>query len=222
MDMGFFLVWLGLFLWRKDIRKEILIISLIFGILGPFGQVIYLEDWWSPLTVFGTKVSIEDFLFAFLVGGIASVIYEDIFKKRVKIRKVSKEIEKRRNINLVLFMVFGISLFLVFHYVFGLNTFYSSILLAISEILILYTQRRDLIIDSLVSGILLVLVSSLVYKITTLITPGWIDAFWHFKNTPYIIIWNLPIDDIVWYFLFGAGVGPLYEYWKEGKLIKKK
>jgi len=52
-----------------------------------------------------------------------------------------------------------------------------------------------------------------------LLTPGWIHAFWIFKNVPDIVIFNLPIDDIIWYFLAGLFIGPLYEYWKEGKLI---
>jgi hypothetical protein len=32
-----------------------------------------------------------------------------------------------------------------------------------------------------------------------------------------IIVWF--IDDIIWYFFAGLFIGPLYEYWQEGKLV---
>jgi hypothetical protein len=46
----FFVIWLFLFLWKKEIRKEILIISAIFGFAGPLADFFYTQDWWSPLT----------------------------------------------------------------------------------------------------------------------------------------------------------------------------
>ena len=59
--------------------------SVIFGVIGPFVEVVYTLDWWAPLTITGTVVGIEDVLFGFVCGGIATVVYEEIFKKRIKI-----------------------------------------------------------------------------------------------------------------------------------------
>ena len=58
----FFLIWLILYLWRKDIRKEMLIISVLFGFGGIFSELIYVQDWWQPLTLTNTSIGIEDFL----------------------------------------------------------------------------------------------------------------------------------------------------------------
>jgi len=87
---------------------------------------------------------------------------------------------------------------------------------------IIYIKRRDLIIDSLVSGVVLVVIASLVYTVVNMVTPDWANAFWHFENVPSIILFSLPIDDIFWYFLAGSFIGPLYEYWQESRLIRKK
>ena len=59
-----------------------------------------------------------------------------------------------------------------------------------------------------------VVVAALVYTFVELLTPGWVQALWHFNNVPAIIIAGLPIDDVVFYFLTGAVIGPIYEYWK--------
>ena len=68
----------------------------------------------------------------------------------------------------------------------------------------------------------LVLVASFVYTIIEILTPGWINAFWQFKNVPNIILFNLPLDDLIWYFLAGIYIGPLYEYWQESKILNLK
>ncbi len=72
-------IWLGLFLYRKDIRREMMIISIAFGFGGLLAEYVYLKDWWQPLIITGTRIGFEDFLFGFTTGGIASVIYEVIF-----------------------------------------------------------------------------------------------------------------------------------------------
>jgi len=49
-----------------------------------------------------------------------------------------------------------------------------------------------------------------------------VQAFWYFKNIPNIVIFSVPLDDFIWYFLAGAFIGPLYEFWQEARLIKQK
>lgn len=220
MGLIFLAIWLALFIWRKNTRKEMLIISIIFGIIGPFVEFIYTTDWWNPQFLFGfSSAGIEDVLFGFVCGGIAAVVYEDIFKKKLKIRKVSKTKEEKRNISFLFILTLAAFLFFIPFFVFGLNSLYSTIIGLSIPTLIIWIKRKDLILDSLATGIILVLITSLVYSILEFLTPGWVSAFWHFKNVPNLIILNVPIDDIIWYFLAGLFIGPLYEYWQESKLV---
>lgn len=66
----------------------------------------------------------------------------------------------------------------------------------------------------------MLILSFFIYPLVDWITPGWVNAFWYFKNVPNIIFLDIPIDDILWYFLTGAALGPLYEYWQERRLVK--
>ena len=89
-DLILLALWLILFLYRKDTRKEMLVISLVFGFIGPFVELVHVLDWWKPLTITGTIIGVEDVLFGFGIGGVASVVYEHLFNKRIKIKRVKK------------------------------------------------------------------------------------------------------------------------------------
>lgn len=218
----FILIWLVFFLWRKDTRKEMLIISLLFGIAGSLSQIIYIKDWWKPLTITATSLGIEDFLFGFSIGGIASVVYEHLFNKRVKIKKVKKLKEQKRNINFLLVISTIPIVFYGSFFIFGINTFISSIFAFVIPTSIIYLKRKDLIKNSFFSGIFTVLIMFLVYQIIELIIPGFFESFFLFQNIGHIIFLKIPLEEYIWFFLLGLLVGPLYEYWKEGKLINMK
>jgi hypothetical protein len=219
MALVFLAIWLALFIWRKNTRKEMMIMSLIFAFAGPLADILYTKDWWLPLTLTNTAIGPEAILVGFMIGGIASVIYEDIFKKRLKIRKVSKTKEAQRNFSFLFIISISVILFFGSFYLLKFNSLVATILALIVPTIIIWIKRKDLILDSLATGVFLVIVASLVYSVLEFLTPGWIHAFWFFKNVPDIIIFNLPVDDIIWYFLAGLFIGPLYEYWQESKLV---
>ncbi len=50
MALIFFAVWLALYILRKDNRREMIVMSLIFGFIGPFADILYTKDWWQSLT----------------------------------------------------------------------------------------------------------------------------------------------------------------------------
>lgn len=222
MGLVFLVFWLALFIWKKDIRKEMLIMSIIFAFAGPLADILYTQDWWHPSTLTNTPIGLEAFFVGFMIGGIASVIYEDIFKKKLKIRKVSKTKEVKSNFGFLFILSISAVLFFGTFYLLKFNSLIATIIALLIPTVIIWIKRKDLIIDSLATGVLLVIVASLIYTVLEFLTPGWIYAFWYFKNIPNIIIFSLPLDDIIWYFLAGLFIGPLYEYWQEGRLIDDK
>ncbi|HJX49846.1 MAG TPA: lycopene cyclase domain-containing protein [Candidatus Nanoarchaeia archaeon] len=179
--------WLILFLWRKDTRKEMLIISIIFGFIGLIVEGVYILDWWRPLTITNTAIGIEDFLFGFTVAGMAAVGYEIIFKKKLKIKKANKKIRFRRNKSFILISLLGLSLFFGSYFILGLNTFYSSVIAFAIPILIIWIKRKDLITNSLVTGLLGLIGAPILFMILEFLTPGWVESAWHFTNISKII-----------------------------------
>ena len=215
-------IWLLLYLWRKDTRKEMLIISLIFGLIGPLYAIPTLIDWWNPPNITNTPIGIEDFLFGFVIGGISAIIYEEIFKKRVKIRKVKEIKEKQRNLNILSLVLLNLGLYFGSFYLLKINSFFSTVISLAITIPIIYLKRKDLIINSLATGLLITIIGFVGYSLVEIINPGYILFVFNFGEIPKIIILNVPLYDLIWLFLFGAFIGPLYEYWKEGKLINIK
>jgi hypothetical protein len=220
-DLILTLCWIFVFLRRKDIRKEMLLMGIIFGIAAILTSKIYAQDWWKPLTISGKLPAIEDFLFGFLAGGIFSVIYEYLFNKKIKIKRNNKIRKIKRDIDLLL--VIGLLAILPIGVIlFKLNTFISTILAFAIPTLIIWIKRKDLIKDSLISGLLTLIIAIIIYQILNIITPGFFNEFWLFKNVGHIFLVGIPLEEIIWFFLAGAYMGPLYEYWKEGKLINIK
>ena len=206
-------LWITLFLWRKDTRKEMLIISIIFGVIAILSYPLYALDWWKPLTITNTGIGIEDFLFGFGIGGVSSVIYSFISNKKVKLK------ETKRNFNifyilLILAIVFGGGMLFL-----KMNSFVATTLAFIISTSIIYFKRKDLIKDSLLSGIFTLIIAILIYQILNFMTPGFFNEFWLFQNIGKITFLKIPLEELIWFFLAGSFIGPLYEYWKEGKLI---
>jgi hypothetical protein len=214
----FLILWLILFSLRKDVRREMWATSLLFGVVALILEPVIYNDWWVPLTITGTIPCIESFLFGFACGGIAAVIYEEISRKKLK--PIKKEIEKN-NSKLWAITILGFISFFSMFCILKIDSFLSSSISMIILITIIYTKRPDLIKNSIVSGIATLISAFIIYSIMQIITPGWIESFWIFKNTPKIIFLNVPIDDIIWFLLFGALWGPLYEYIKNKKLVNK-
>ena len=196
-----------------------LIISILFGIAGIGSQIVYLKDWWRPLTITGTSIGVEDFLIGFFIGGVATIIYEEIYKKKVRLKKRIKG----NGSNFLSLLILFILLFFGSFYILKTDSFYSSVIAFIISISIIYIRRKDLILDSIISGILMLIIGILVYFLLFIIQPGFIKQFWYLNKVWYaVLLFGIPIGEYIWYFLAGAFIGPLYEYWKEGKLINIK
>ncbi len=212
-----FPLWLFLFIHRKDLRKEILIVSLLIGIGGPLSELWYLRDYWRPETFTGWSIGIEDFLFGFFIGGIASSIYEELFDKRH-----SKRINRKHHwswfiIPVVALLVFVLNLLT---FVFGVNSIYASIFVFIALALLILYFRHDLLAESLVSGLLVGAMMFFGYLIFLTIFPQAIYRWWILQNISGILILGVPLEELLWAFGWGMVGGPMYEFFAGLKFKK--
>ena len=219
-SLALLIIWFVLFIWRKDVRKEMFIISLMFGVGGVASEFVYSVDWWHPLTILNTRVSVEDFIFGFATGGVAAVIYEEVFNK--KMRWTRRRIARHNNQNLYLPCLALILLFFGGFYWLHINSLYASLIAFVIPTIGMWIRRKDLISDSLLSGLLLSVVAFLFFIVPESIAPGWVANSWHWANLSGITIFKAPVEDIIWFFIVGLFIGPLYEFWQEAKLVKNK
>ena len=221
LGLLFLLIWIALYLFRKDVRREMIIMSIAFGIGGVLAEKIYLRDWWHPITITNTSIGIEDFLFGFTIGGIASVIYEVLFRRRIKEKRFLKLLTKKHLLDAFIILLLPI-IFFTGNMYFGLNTLHASLFGYGVPLLIIYYRRRDLIVDSIVSGISLLAIVFLIYTVMEFLVSGWVVNFWTFQNVSPIIFLNVPIDDLVWYVFTGAFIGVMYVFLEGSHLFRLK
>lgn len=202
------LFWLLLFLVRRDLRREILVMSLV---LFPLGVVLekmwYFKDYWQPEFVTGWPISVEDALFGFFLAGISAVIYEELAGKRFINRH-----KRSHNWLLVFFVVIILLTTFVLTNIFNINSIYSSSLGFLISATIIITIRKDLIKDALISGIFIGGGAFFGYQIIFTLFPELIKRWWMLENISGIMIIGVPIEEVLWFFSVGMFIGPIYEF----------
>lgn len=213
----FFIPWLAIYYSRKDLRKEMVIMSFLIAVSNIIISYFFLSaDWWYPATIIGTRVGVEDFLLGFTNGGIAAVLHQALFRHTSMKEKENKQTFGASSILLLFFLI----IYILF-YGFKITSFSSvSIAFLLIGLLLVYL-RPDLLPQALVNGLLMIIVSLPIYYLVMLVSPGWIDATWSFSHLSGIKFTGIPIEDLIFYFMFGFSTGTLYKYWQCERLVKK-
>lgn len=220
LDIPYLIIWSVIFILSKKTRKEQLIMSLLFSPVATIYEILYFQDYWNPGSILSfnigsIRILLEDFLFFFAFSGISAVIYEVIFNKRF--------FEIKRSINVVMAIIFIIGIGILVSYslfLAGMNSIFATSIGFVTIALFIISQRKDLLVNSLVSGLAMMVIMFIIYAVGfNLLTniEHILQQIWHLYKTPLgVRIWKIPITEMVWGFSAGMFFGPLYE------LIKKK
>lgn len=143
-----------------------------------------------------------------------ATLYEVLFKRTFYKRKMHHHMSGGLTILLILaqmtsWFVYGI----------GVTTFWASTIAMTAVAIIMLVIRKDLFINSLLSGILMAAVSFLFYFFTILLSPNWLKVT-YLSGLSGIRLIGIPIEEFVFWFLAGMVFGPLYEYW-QGERLKR-
>ena len=203
----FLIVWLILFMLRKDLRKEMLLMSVLIAPLGPLSELFYLRDYWQPQIFTGWVIGIEDLLFAFSIGGIAGVAYEVFFGKRYAKRHLHK-----RSYFMLGIVVFGVLWMIFGNLVLGFNSIYVSTAGFLLIGLAMLVVRHDLLRDALISGLLVGVLMFIFYLLFIPLHTGIIQEWWLLDNLSGVLIFGVPLEELMWGFGWGFVAGPVYEF----------
>jgi len=204
-----FPIWLTLVLHRKDLRKEILLTSLVGGFFGPISQLIYTKDYWKPELFSNQTIGIEDFLFGFFIAGIAASIYEGVYGKRFA-KRTQRDTNWFVNFAMLVTVVFGT--FLILTLSTNVNSIYASMVSFLVGTSIIFFKRRDLAKDMLFSGLFLAIFGLISYTILLAVYPDLITKWWFMNNISGVFVLGIPIEEIMWGFTGGMFIGPFYEF----------
>ncbi len=191
-----------------------LMLGLAGMFVGPFANhFLFLQDWWHPLYIMGTRGGIEDMLLGFTNMGIVAVVYEELFNRKYTRVITSKKLHF--NNALFKFSMWGfvtVTPVLLLFFVFKIHSFWSNTLGLLLGGIFVLINRPDLLKDSLWSSVLMPLVSLPAFIIPEILSPGWIVKYWMMQNLSKITFLYAPIEDLIWYSLVGFCFGSLFEY----------
>ncbi|PIR83970.1 hypothetical protein COU18_00995 [Candidatus Kaiserbacteria bacterium CG10_big_fil_rev_8_21_14_0_10_51_14] len=206
------LVWFAFFFLRKDLRRQQLLISLCSAPLGPISQVLWFhKDYWQPpyafpISVAGVQVGIEELLFAFFISGIASVIYQVVFRKTV-------ERKERHILRASIIVATAVGVFIALKHI-GFNTVWASTDALFLGTLLMILINRRLFMDSVMSAFL---VLALVYPLYWLLFAFFPDAhqiFWVSEGLSGVNVLGAPIEEMTWFVAWAMFAGILYEFYR--------
>lgn len=201
-------IWLVIFLIRKDLRQEMLFGSFL-GLPFGFIEYFFVPSYWNPLSLFDFirrfGFGIESFIFAFFTAGIAAVFYEFLGnKKTVKIK------QGRKN-NILLYAVF-VATFIILEFIFPSRAVYNLAAAFAIAACAVALQRRDLVPQMITSAFMFGALYLLMFALMEAIYPGVVSMFYNLHNLLGIFILGVPLEEIIIAFIGGACWSVLYEY----------
>jgi hypothetical protein len=214
------LPWILIFLARPDLRRCLLLMSILCMPLGA-SDAVFIPHYWRPITLFGWVPGVESFVFAFNTGGLAGTLYKVatcgvvVLDPRIASPAVA--------VQALLLIVAPILLGWMFpHSPFAIHLGYiEAVTMSIGAGLIVM-KRRDLSGEILAGGTLFLLLHfGVLLLLDRVVFPGWIEGTWNFQILSGIRLAGAPVEDLLWAFTLGAVWAPLYEVLMGGRLIRR-
>lgn len=214
MSAALFLVWLGLYVLRGDLRRVMLRVSLATALLG-LTEPLFVPKYWDPYTLFDlarrTGFDLESLLFSFAIGGIVFAAYE-VFFRMAPSQSISAERHERRHRHHLLALAAPYVVFVVVALTIRPNPIYSSAIALVAGFFATLYCRRDLWLKMIVSGGLFLAVYFVVFFFFNLAFPGYVAAVWNLKAISGVRLAGVPLEELMFAFTFGLYWSSLYEH----------
>lgn len=218
-------VWAAVYfsLRNKESRKEMLTVSLWTSLLG-LTEPLFVPNYWSPPSLFDlaikTGFDIESFIFSFAIGGIAVIVYEWIFKTKHKQLSVVEHLHSRHRIHF--FALFSAPVIFVLFLLFSnLNHIYSATIALIGGGIFTWYCRPDLKKKMIASALMFLGIYFVYFLALIAMYPGYVEGVWNLAAISGILIFGVPIEELLFAFSLGFLWSSIYEHikWKKIKTI---
>lgn len=112
--------------------------------------------------------------------------------------------------------------FIFFVNILKLNSIIAHIISPIFLGIIIGVFRKDLFIDQIYNGIFIMILTALMFWVLLVIEPQLFIKYWYIDNLSGVFILNIPIEEYLFAFAVGFGLGNIYEFTFGYSLIKIK
>ena len=207
-------LWIFLFIRRKDLRKEMLTMSLLASPLCLF-DFWAVPLYWQPVTLFNIPVGIEGVLYSFCLGGIAAILYTEVA------RKAPQHMHKWHRSGAL--VVFSATLAVLVILITQGDYFNPAVMLYIALLFgigVALYLRKDLMRGTVIGALCFGVVYFLLLKIWLTMFPGAINWFL-FQGLPKVYVLGVPLWELLFGIMFAAYWGNVYELLFGYRLISK-
>ncbi len=197
-----------IFYSRKDLRKRMVKIGFGVGITGILAEPVFFQDYWRPylLFSFGHFGGIEDFFFGFALGGVGTALYDVVFHKRFR-RKGHPHLWI-----VPLLILSELLCILIFFNGLKVNSIYASAIGFVIPAFIIMVVRKDLIVETIFSAILVGSLMVFLEMLVLLFAPTYLENFYLLYGKAPLLFGIVPITEFIWGALFASVAGPLYDF----------
>lgn len=184
---------------------------------APFGltEPLFVPEYWSPPSLFDlalrTGFDIESLIFCFGIGGVGAVLYNLVtgaVPRSVPMReRRSRHHRYHRAALLAPAMIFPLLYFFL-----PWNPIYPAILAMTGGAIATFLCRPDLLRKTWIGGILFLLYYGFLLAGLEWSAPGYIERVWNLDVLSRIVVFHLPLEEILFALAFGMYWSGVYEH----------
>ncbi len=208
------IIWYAIFLWRRDLRREMLWASIWTAPLG-LTEPLFVPEYWNPPSLFNlaerTGFDIESLIFSFAIGGLVAVLYEIFFKtKHLKLGR-EERLHRRHRFH-VLTLVSPLLVFVILAALTELNHIYCAIIAMFVGGIAAIICRPDLKEKILVGGLLFLGFYFVFFLTLVIFFPAYVEKVWNFSQISGILVLGVPLEELLFAFSLGMLWSGIYEH----------
>lgn len=204
----------------KESKKEMFVVSLWTSLLG-FTEPLFVPEYWNPPSLFDlahrTGFDIESLIFSFGIGGIAVVLYNLIFhvsEKKVSLHEQHASHHKYHLIAIISTPVVLTVLLLLT----PLNPLHSAIIAMIVGGIATWYCRPDLKNKMIISAVIFLGIYFVYFLTLIAIYPGYVEQVWNLKAISGILVFGIPLEELLFAVSFGFIWSSVYEHFTWRKI----
>jgi hypothetical protein len=210
---AFLLPWLLLYALFPNYRRVMLwssVLTMPFGLTEP----LFVPKYWNPPSLFDlaqtTGFDIESLIFCFAIGGVSAVMYNALTGRNLQPVSVEERRSRQHRYHYqLLFLPFAAFPALYF---LPWNPIYPGIIAMVAGGMGAVWCRPDLKFKTLVGGALFLAYYTLFMLGLKWSTPGYIEQVWNLNALSGIVIYDIPLEELLFGFSIGLYWTGVYEH----------
>lgn len=204
-SLGLIAVWLAVFVFYRTARRRMLWASFLTMPFG-FSEPLFVPAYWDPPSLFDLARRT-----GFAIGGLGIVIYDLVFPVEHEKMDWTERHHRRHRFHFWT-LVSPFLLFPALYFLMDMNPIYVAIISMFVGGLTALWCRPDLKTKIWVSGGLFSIFYFVYFIPLVLFIPGFVERVWTLPALSGIIVFGIPIEEMLFAFTFGMLWSSYYEH----------